>query len=131
MAHDLSWRGLPPPECPMRKLALLAAVSATVALAAAGPKPKITFLFSLKDHRAWHWSVSTDRRRFYYLEDSSHVYVFDRITGKSSKVLGPMVGLEGTAGLSPAGDRLDFLRSAEGTGASQLWTVPLNAATGL
>src|SRR3954469_15448000 len=110
MAHDLSWRGCPPPECPMRKLTLLAVVSATAALTAAGPKPKVTFLFSLKDHRAWHWSVSPDRRRIYYLEDSSHVYVFDRITGKSSKVLGPMLGLKGAGASSPAGDRLDFLR---------------------
>ena len=73
MAHDLSWRGRPLPECPMRKLALLAVVSATAALTAAGPRPKATFLFSLKDQRARHWALSADLRRVYYFEDPSQL----------------------------------------------------------
>jgi Tol biopolymer transport system component len=115
----------------MRKLALLAVVSATAALTAAGPRPKATFLFSLKDQRARHWALSADLRRVYYFEDPSQLYVLDRTTGKSSKVLGPMAGLKAVAALSPVGDRLAFTRSAEGGGASQLWTVPLDPATGL
>jgi hypothetical protein len=112
----------------MRKLALFAVVSATAALTAAGPKPKATFLFSLKDHRARHWHVAPDRRRVYYLEDPSHLYVFDRITGKSSKVLGPMVGPKAAGPVSPAGDRLAFLRAPRAGRVAAL-TVPLDPAT--
>jgi Tol biopolymer transport system component len=115
----------------MRKLPLFAALSAVTTLSSAEPKPKATFLFSLKDHRGWHWTLSQDRRRVYYLEDPTQLYVLDRTTGKSSKVLGPMVGLKAAAAVSPAGDRLAFFRNAEGGGESQLWTVPLDPATGL
>jgi hypothetical protein len=87
----------------MRKLALLAVVSATAALTAAGPKPKATFLFSLKDQRARHWVLSADLRRVYYFEDPTQLYVLDRTTGKSSKVLGPMVGLKAAGPVSQPG----------------------------
>jgi Tol biopolymer transport system component len=115
----------------MNKLALLAALSATAALSFAGPKPKKTLLFTLKDHTARDPAVSPDGRRIYFAQDTLQFYMYDRTTRRLSPVLGNMPGIDATLAVSPAGDRLAFARRAEGGGEHQLWIVSLDPNTGL
>ena len=98
----------------MRKPGLLLAFATAAALSVAGPKPTATLLASLKDHRPRGWALSADRRRVYYLEDSTQAYVRDRSTRRSSRVLGKTTGLRAIPAVSALGDRLAFLRNAEG-----------------
>ena len=117
----------------MRKLALFAMLSATAALSLAGPRPPKTLLFSLKDHSTHDIAITPNGRRIYYSQDTIQLYMYDRETRRTSPILGPMAGVGANPGLalSPAGDRLAFARSAEGSGEKQLWTVSLDPATGL
>ena len=115
----------------MRKLALLAMLTTTAGLSLAGPKPKATLLFSLKDHVVRDPAITADGRRIYYAQDTTQLYVFDRATRKSTPVLGSMPGVGATMAVSRSGDRLAFVRKGEDGGKPQLWTVSLDPKTGL
>jgi dipeptidyl aminopeptidase/acylaminoacyl peptidase len=115
----------------MRKLALLALLSATAGLSLGGPRPKTTLLFTVKDHIVRDPAVSSDGRRIYYAQDTSQLYMFDRATRKSTQLLGTMMGVGASIGVSKAGDRLAFTRNSEEGGKPQLWTVSLDPKTGL
>jgi Tol biopolymer transport system component len=114
----------------MRKVMLLAMLAATAALSFVGPKPKTTLLFSLKGHGVNGLAVSGDGRRLYW-QDSTQLYVYDRATRRSSRVLDDVKAARIGLAVSPAGDRLAFTRTAEGGGDQQLWTVPLDPTSGL
>src|SRR3954447_6293979 len=100
----------------MRKLALLAMVSTTVAMFFAPPRPKPTLLFRVDGHRATDAVATGDGRRLYYVQDSTQIYVFDRASRRSLPVLGGMTGVGWSLAVSPAGDRLAFTRVPEGGG---------------
>ena len=115
----------------MRKLVLPITLLALAAATFTEPKPKATLLFTLKGHETRDPAVSRDGRRVYYLQDSTDLYMFDRTTGRSTHVLGNMLGAGANVAVSPANDRLAFSRYAEDGHAAQLWTVTLEPATGL
>jgi Tol biopolymer transport system component len=113
----------------MRKLALLALAAATAVIPAAGPKPNISLIFTLKGHWSRQPAATRDGRRIYYLQDSTELYVYDRTTGRSSHVLANVRGDGwGNLALSPAGDRLAFCRMSEDGDGPYLWTVTLDPA---
>src|SRR5262245_41006220 len=115
----------------MKKLALFAMVSTTAALTVAGPKPKVTPIFTVKGHTVRDPAVSADGRRIYYVQDTTQLFVFDRVTRQTAPILANTVGIGPLTAVSPAGDRLAFTRTAEGGGERQLWTVTLDPKTGL
>jgi len=106
-------------------------VSATAALSISSPKPKVTLLFAMKNHITRDFAVSSDGRRVYYSEDTTQLYMFDRVTHRSTPVLGPMVGAGASVAISRAGDHLAFTRNAEDGGKPQLWIVSLDPKSGL
>ena len=118
----------------MRRLALLAVVGTSWTIAVlkfAGPTPKPTLLFSMKGHGMTGYTASPDGRRVYYWQDSTQLYVFDRVTRQTTRALDKMVAAGSGLAVSRAGNRLAFTRSAEGGGDQQVWTVALDSKTGL
>lgn len=115
----------------MKKLAFLSILSATAVLSSPGPEPRSTLVFSVANHTTSDVAVSAGGRRFYYWQDTTRLYLFDRATRRFTRILDNMTGVGRSLAVSPAGDRLAFTRSTEGGKDQQLWTVALDPATGL
>ena len=113
----------------MRKLAFFALAATTAIIPAAGPKPNISLIFTLKGRSTGGPAVTRDGRRIYYLKDSTELYLYDRTTRQSSHVLANVHGAGwGNLAVSPAGDRLAFCRMSEDGDGPYLWTVTLDPA---
>ena len=115
----------------MRKLALFSLVAATAAVTFSDPKPKFSFIFSLKGHRMTELAATRDGRRLYYVQDTSDLFMYDRSTRKTTRLLGDMIGPRSDIALSAAGDRLAFCRNGEEGDGPHLWIVSLDPKTGL
>ena len=114
----------------MRKSIMLAMLATTAALSFVAPKPKATLLFTMKTKGVGDIAASRDGRRLYW-QDSTQLYVYDRATRRSSRVLDDVKAARPGIAVSPAGDRLAFTRTTEGGGDQQLWSVPLDPTSGL
>ena len=72
------------------RLVLLALVTAASIAPTTGPKPKISYLFTLKNHVVRDPAASADGRRIYYVQDSTDLFMYDRTTRKTAHALGNM-----------------------------------------
>lgn len=115
----------------MRKLAIVAVLSTLAAVPLAGPRPRSTLLFTVRNHVTSDPTITADGQRLYYWQDKTELYVFDRGARRSSLVIGKVAGAGGSLAVAPSGDLIAFTRQAEGGTDQLLWTLGLDPATGL
>src|ERR1043165_7241040 len=120
----------------MKKLSLFALLATGAAASFSAPKPKLTLLFRLQGHvvQDGPWATGNGRR-IYYVQDTSQLYFYDRVSRKSTHVYGPLTGRtkdgKSFVEVSRAGDRLTYVRAGEDGDGPHLWTIALDTATGV
>jgi Tol biopolymer transport system component len=93
---------------------------------------KMTPFYIARGHVSRDGPVMSPARRYmYYVQDSTELVMYDRTTGRESRVLGNMPAGRSDLAISVAGDRLAFGRNAEDGSGPFLWTLGLNPTTGL
>src|ERR1043166_8243362 len=114
----------------MKKLVLFVLSMTTAAVTFSAPKPKASLVFTVRGHTVHGPWATSNGRRIYYLQDTSHLFVYDGNPRKTAEVLSGRLGRAKDAKsfveVSSAGDRVTFVRAGEDGSGPYLWTAALD-----
>ena len=108
----------------MRSLALALVLTTTAAAQSSLPATRIRTIVAA---RVGDPQLSPDRQHVYYVVDTTSLMMYDRVTGKETR----LASAGGLSDLTRAGDRLVYGRNDETGDGSYLWTLAVDPRTGL